>query len=109
MRATFRVKKDSFTVLADILAGTPTPFGGSSSLHGYTGGAYEIGILDQKINRWQEVLDATYVIASYHTPIAWRRPSGEWIVPAAKYSVTTSQQQGKVRAALSHNGGYTEI
>ena len=45
------------------------------------------------------VKDADYVIYSYQTPIAWRT-QGQWIQPAARYSVTTSKQQSTVRLAL---------
>ena len=41
-----------------------------------------------------------YVVYSYGTPIAYRF-NGEWVVPDAKYSVTTSKHQGVVHHALS--------
>ncbi|WP_460791325.1 hypothetical protein [Nocardioides maradonensis] len=63
---------------------------------------------------------ASFVIRSYATPIAWwaTRPHdtmapedvvpfletgefGMWVVPAVKYSVTTTQHQGLVTGALS--------
>ena len=41
-----------------------------------------------------------YVIYSYSTPIAWRRGDGEWAMPDAKYSVTTTKHQTTTRAAI---------
>ena len=43
-----------------------------------------------------------YIVFSYGTPIAYRaQDSGEWVVPDAKYSVTTSKHQSVVRYAVS--------
>ena len=37
----------------------------------------------------------TYVVFSYHTPIAWARPGDELLtVPLVRYSSTTTQHQG---------------
>jgi len=103
----YRVNSDSFTVLADILAGeTPEPFAGNS-VSGSGGPAYGTGQLPVEYH--SDARKATYVIYSYATPVAWRRRSGEWVVPAVRYSVTTSKQLGCIRPALAHNGGYTEI
>lgn len=49
--------------------------------------------------------DAVYVVYSYDTPIAWRLPENNggrqvWVMPAEKYSVTTSRHQSKIRVAL---------
>ena len=41
-----------------------------------------------------------YVVYSYATPIAWVRDNGEWVVPAEKYSATTSRHQSIVRMAV---------
>ena len=41
-----------------------------------------------------------YVIYSYATPIAYRTNNGEWTIPDAKYSVTTSKHQSTIRYAL---------
>ena len=41
-----------------------------------------------------------YVIYSYSTPIAWLRGDGEWAMPDAKYSVTTTKHQTTTRAAI---------
>lgn len=37
---------------------------------------------------------ATYTIYSYATPIAWLTSEGEWVQPAVRYSLTTSNHQG---------------
>ena len=42
-----------------------------------------------------------YVIYSYGTPIAYRTNNGEWTIPDAEYSATTSKHQGVVRYAVS--------
>lgn len=42
-----------------------------------------------------------YVIYSYATPIAYRTHDGEWTIPGAKYSVTTSKHQSTIRYAVS--------
>ena len=41
-----------------------------------------------------------YVVYSYGTPIAYRA-SGEWAIPDAKYSVTTSKHQSTIRYAVT--------
>lgn len=42
-----------------------------------------------------------YVIYSYATPIAYRTADGQWTIPDAKYSVTTSKHQSTIRYAVS--------
>ena len=47
-----------------------------------------------------------YVVYSYGTPIAYRTKDkgegdGEWTIPDAKYSVTTSKHQGTIADAIS--------
>lgn len=43
-----------------------------------------------------------YVVYSYGTPIAYRiEDTGEWVVPDAKYSVTTSKHQATIKYAIS--------
>lgn len=44
--------------------------------------------------------DATYVVYSYDTPIAWWSEANGWTVPDQRYSVTTSRHQTKVRTCL---------
>lgn len=41
-----------------------------------------------------------YVVRSYATPIAWFDRERGWVMPATRYSVTTSKHQSIVRAAL---------
>ena len=41
-----------------------------------------------------------YVIYSYGTPIAYRTADGNWTIPDAKYSVTTSKHQSTIRYAV---------
>lgn len=43
---------------------------------------------------------ADYVVWSYRTPIAWHT-DGEWVTPAVRYSVTTSNHQGQAFTAVS--------
>jgi len=48
----------------------------------------------------QDARRIRYVVYSYATPIAWVRENGEWVVPAEKYSATTSRHQSIVRMAV---------
>ncbi len=64
---------------------------------------------------------ADYTVYSYNTPIAWHVPNrnegwklgnGEaapaepgWVMPAEKYSVTTSKHQGRIFTAISQLRG----
>lgn len=43
---------------------------------------------------------AEYVVYSYGTPIAWYK-SSEWVIPALRYSTTTSKHQNYVRRAVA--------
>ena len=45
--------------------------------------------------------EVAYVVYSYVTPIAYILRDGEYIVPDARYSVTTSKHQSTIRYALS--------
>ena len=49
----------------------------------------------------QNVLGIDYVIYSYGTPIAYRTENSGWVVPDAKYSVTTSKHQSTISYALT--------
>ena len=51
---------------------------------------------------------AIYTVLSYGTPIAWVRADGQWVVPADKYSLTTTRHQAQVRLALG-SGNYLEV
>lgn len=43
-----------------------------------------------------------YTVCSYYTPIGWfAAEEGGWVVPQARYSVTTSGHQGLLMAALA--------
>jgi hypothetical protein len=65
---------------------------------------HEVGQLYGEAARlWRETATAgvrRFVVYSYRTPIAWKNEGGEWIVPAEKYSVTTSRHQSVVRRAV---------
>lgn len=54
----------------------------------------------RKILREDETVGLRYVVLSYSTPVAWVRQDGTAVVPAVKYSVTTSKAQGSIRAGL---------
>ena len=41
-----------------------------------------------------------YVIYSYDTPIAWLRGDGEWAMPEAGYTPTTTRHKNTIRAAI---------
>ena len=119
----YRVQADSWTVLKDILVGTPQPFNAAiASLRGR-----EVNDLSDFNRGWlpaeyrNAARDAviSYVIYSYETPIAWRQIAGwqldgaaeyEWVVPKVTYSATTTKHQNKVRVALSQigDGKYAE-
>lgn len=45
--------------------------------------------------------NATYVVYSYDTPIAWVEEDGTEIMPPARYSLTTSQHQYVCAAGMS--------
>ena len=52
----------------------------------------------------QNDLGIDYIVLSYGTPIAYLIKRGEWVVPDARYSVTTSKHQHTIRCALSMIG-----
>lgn len=60
---------------------------------------------------WRKVLpnDARYVVWSYVTPIAWVTRDGLFVIPAVKYSPTTSNHQGLVRQAWRGKDIVTEV
>jgi hypothetical protein len=105
----------SFTQFIPVLR-SKSCFETHGALRGFEGGAYMLGQLDRKYH--DSASSAEYVVYSYYTPIAWfvrsvSIPSdqsdcslyedidGWWVVPDAKYSVTTSKHQGRIRPALS--------
>lgn len=101
---TFRVQRDSWLVLRDILAANE-PFKGSSSLWGEPCQYVQhYGRLEDPHYSWlKQAVDQRqleYVIYSYVTPIAWRS-NGVWTMPDVSYSLTTTKQQSKVRVAIA--------
>lgn len=54
-------------------------------------------------DEWKDRLIAdspSYAVTSFGTPIAWFTEHAGWVVPAVKYSVTTSNHQTQVRSAV---------
>jgi hypothetical protein len=113
-RPVFRVKRDGWWKLQEILSSGPQEFNpDSASLRG----RWIDGPLMRISDTWlrDEALDEfirdrgliDFVIYSYRTPIAWHVVSencvgpGHWVMPNTKYSVTTSSHQGQVGTALS--------
>lgn len=121
-RRTYGVNRDSWTVLADILTGRtvngdyeygPVDFNpDTASLRGRNERNPDTGRMpeeDARILRGhRQAGGIRYVIYSYNTPIAYLtvgmaqgRGVSKWIVPDARYSVTTSKHQGRVRPAVA--------
>ena len=70
----------------------------ASALHGYSvarGGNTPEGIAyGSALDRFKADDERIrYVVKSYATPIAWRLDDGSWVIPAEKYSRTTSKHQ----------------
>ena len=62
--------------------------------HGQHFGPWESGRLPREhVDSFQR---ATYAVFSYATPIAWVA-DGQWVIPATRYSVTTSRYQSAAR------------
>ena len=100
MRAKFRVKKDTWWLLRDILDNDQEFNTDRQSLRGRKiSHPTEIsnGLLDFDLRKIDGV---DYVIYSYATPIAWRH-HGKWSLNEQRYSVTTSFHQGRVSAAVA--------
>lgn len=77
----------------------------------YRGSSTHEGAMDsgETYEQWRADCAAdrvTYVVRSYYTPIAWFTVDRGWIVPADKYSVTTSRHQGIVRRAIAFEAQY---
>ena len=115
----YRVNADSWTVLRDILRDGEAFNPNSASLRGRTAtDVYphhgRMSGIDEDIFRGHRAAGAIdYVIYSYSTPIAYRITTAnpqtgehrsQWIEPSARYSVTTSKHQAKVRTAISRIG-----
>jgi hypothetical protein len=105
-RKTYRVNADSWTGLRDLLVGSPEEFNApSDTIRGRRiEHSHDIS-LGKLPEEWAIILRddvVLYVIYSFKTPIAWYdERKSQWIVPAVRYSVTTSKHQNKVRTALS--------
>lgn len=73
---------------------------------------------------WESVDLSPYVVRSYQTPIAWwlttpadlrdtdlvdrwldGAEAGHWVMPAIRYSLTTTEHQSLVRAAIGYDVG----
>lgn len=67
------------------------------ALSGHSGPLKSTGQLPTEY--YDSAKQADYVVYSYSTPIAWHR-TDQWVVPDTRYSVTTSQHQGRVGYAL---------
>lgn len=72
----------------------------SGALWGRAGSVVTTGRLPRMFLASVEMAD--YVVYSYATPIAWRiAKTGRWVMPAVKYSVTTTRHQNKIATAVS--------
>ena len=82
------------------------PFTYASNGQGMRGTVWNTGRLPADWARTYEARShlITYTITSYGTPVAWCDVEAGWIVPAVRYSVTTSRMQTVIRTALSHLG-----
>jgi hypothetical protein len=93
------VRNTGWWVFRDVLRDRRS-FSTGGSLRGVNGrSSGGLGKLPAEYHR--SVDDATYVVFSYRTPIAWRNGDGSWSVPEVKYSATTSQQQSKIGVACA--------
>lgn len=59
-----------------------------------------MSVADSNAMRAAQNVGIEYVVYSYGTPIAYRTQDGNWTIPDAKYSVTTSMHQGVISYAL---------
>lgn len=111
-RSTYRINKDGWWALKEILANgeefnpdlSQTYSRGFAKFTGTLRGRKVnegAGRLPQPFRRQFLESAVTYIVYSYETPIAWRTQNGEWHTPNTKYSVTTSKHQGNVFTAIS--------
>lgn len=61
----------------------------------------EVTELRRRIDANRDAGRATYVVYSYATPIAWSGEDGALVVPAVRYSQTTTQHQRACRAGAA--------
>lgn len=103
---TFRIKRDSWTVLAGILHANE-PFRTTGSMRGETNAVPFKGwmshedfltMIDRMEKAGRKTLD--YAVWSYNTVIGYRIDD-VWYVPNASYSPTTTIQQNKLRVAVN--------
>jgi hypothetical protein len=50
---------------------------------------------------FDEIREATYIVYSYDTPIAWKSREGAWFKNATHYSATTTRHQRKIFDAIN--------
>jgi len=78
---------------------TLTPFNTGGAMHARSGSLWSTGKLPAEYRA--SACQSDYAVYSYRTPIAWHLPSGQWVMPAVRYSVTTTKQAGRIATALS--------
>ena len=61
---------------------------------------HDTGMLPSHIAEQMRSDNPSYVVKSYHTPVAWHGDKG-WVVPDIKYSSTTSRLQGTIRRSIN--------
>lgn len=100
---TFRIKRDGWWVLADILASGES-FRTAGSMRGENTPSISQGHMPtdeyerMKARHYDDPI--TYAVWSYGTIIGykWRY---QWFIPDCKYSITTTIQQNKLRTAVA--------
>ena len=55
----------------------------------------------ERLRLVDSLMGIDYVVYSYGTPIAYRTNDGNWTIPDAKYSETTSKHQSTIRYAVT--------
>ena len=105
MRYNFRIKRDSWTVLAGILAANK-PLRTAGSMRGEINATPFKGHMPHEefltmVERMEKAGSRTldYAVWSYATIIGYRI-GDKWYVPDCKYSITTTIQQNKLRVAV---------
>lgn len=73
----------------------PSSRGGSIAEVGH-----DTGMLPAHLAEQMRSHKPSYVIKSYHTPVAWYGEKG-WVVPDVKYSRTTSRLQGTLKRSIN--------
>jgi hypothetical protein len=103
---TFRIRRDSWSVLAGILRANE-PFKTAGSMRGETSAVPFKGHMPHEefltmVERMEKAGSRTldYAVWSYSTIIGYRI-GAIWHVPDCKYSTTTTIQQNKLRVAVN--------